>query len=203
MVDGGELETSGSTYRLGPRLRRRQEAQEVALHVLDEPWDGSWWISVVDAIGRPMSARRAYRATMLEHRMGELRPDTWLRPANVAAPPSDEGAFVVRGEVTDRAAKEIAAQLWDLAAIASNAKRLLKLAEQAFTLLEPGDPSALADSFLVSVATVRFLRTEPQLPREIVGETWPPDRLRATYHRLERSYATVLAAFVAEAAGPG
>jgi phenylacetic acid degradation operon negative regulatory protein len=200
MVDNGELEARGSTYSLGARLRRRREAQEVALHVLDEPWDGSWWISVVDAVGRPMAARRAYRATLLDHRMGELRPDTWLRPANLPAPPSDEGAFVVRGEVTDRAAKEIASRLWDLAAVADHARRLLKLAEHACTSLAPGDPGALADSFLVSVATVRFLRSEPQLPREIVGEAWPADQLRATYGRLEPAYATVLAGFVAEQA---
>jgi len=200
MVDSGEVEASGSTYRLGARLRRRQESQEIALHVLDESWDGSWWISIVDVVGRPMAARRAYRATMLEHRLGELRPDTWLRPTNLPAPPSDEGAFVARGEVTDRAAEQLAAQLWDLDAVASHAKRLLELAEHACTSLAPGNPSALADSFLVSVATVRFLRSEPQLPRRIVGDAWPADQLRSTYGRLERAYATVLAAFVAEKA---
>src|SRR5262249_17115194 len=87
MVDSAEVEASGSTDRLGAGLRRRQESQEIALHVLDESWDGSWWISIVDVVGRPMAARRAYRATMLEHRLGELRPDTWLRPTNLPAPP--------------------------------------------------------------------------------------------------------------------
>jgi len=102
----------------------------------------------------------------------------------------------------DLTAKQIAAQLWDLAAVASHAQRLLELADDACTSLAPGDPRALADSFLVSVATVRFLRSEPQLPRQIVGEAWPADRLRTTYGRLEREYATVLGAFVAENAAP-
>ncbi|MBV8949440.1 MAG: PaaX domain-containing protein, C- domain protein [Actinobacteria bacterium] len=203
MVDAGEVEVAGAVYRLGPRLRRRRASQEVALHPHHDGWDGTWWFSIVDPQRRTVAERRAYRTLMLEHRMGELRPDTWLRPANLAAPPSVDSAFLVRGSMTDRRDRAVAGELWDLDALRRSGRRLVALSEDALGWLEPGDPGVLADTFLVSVAVVRFLRTEPLLPAAIVGTDWPPDRLRSLYEQLQRLHSEVMRTFVNATPGNG
>src|SRR5439155_2439878 len=88
MAVTGEVEVHDRYYVLGTRLRRRQAAQDVALRTPDEPWDGTWWFAIVDAERRSLAERRSFRAAMDEHRLGEVRPDTWLRPANIPGPPS-------------------------------------------------------------------------------------------------------------------
>ena len=67
--------------------------------------------------------------------------------------------------------------------------------------MQPGDPAVLADTFLLSVAVVRFLSAEPQLPSELVGGEWPPDGLRAAYDRLEAAHSAVLGSFLRVATG--
>jgi phenylacetic acid degradation operon negative regulatory protein len=200
MSVAGEVEADSGHYALGARLLRRQASQDVALQAADEPWDGTWWLAIVDAVGRSVTERRAFRAVMREHRMGELRPDTWLRPANIPRPGDVDGALVVRGAIQDRPTDEIIRRLWDLDEIADTGRSLLALAEEACRWLEPGDPEVLADTFVVSVATVRFLRTEPQLPLSIVGTGWPPDALRACYGRLSGAHLALMRSFLAEAA---
>ena len=80
---------------------------------------------------------------------------------------------------------EIAGRLWDLDALAATSDELTGLVGEALEWLEPGDPAVLVDTFLLSVAVVRFLSAEPQLPGELVGGEWPPDALRTAYDRLE------------------
>jgi phenylacetic acid degradation operon negative regulatory protein len=196
MVDASEVEVDTGVYRLGARLRGRQASQDAALHLAHDEWDGTWWISIVDPQRRSVADRRAYRSAMLEHRMGELRPDTWLRPANLPAPPSIDGAFTARGSVTDRPARVLAGVLWDLDGLANGGRRLLTLAEDALDWLRSGDPGVLHDTFLVSVAVVRFLREEPLLPTPIAGREWPPDRLRARYEELRNAHTEVMRSFV-------
>jgi phenylacetic acid degradation operon negative regulatory protein len=200
MVAAGEIGAVGGRYELGHRLLQRQAHQDVALHAPVEPWAGSWWLAIVDAPRRSLAERRAFRGVMVEHRMGELRPDTWLRPANIPGPEPTDGVFVVRGSIEDRSPIELAHQLWDLEAISGTAGRLIALCEKACEWLEPGDAEVLADTFLVSVATVRFLRTEPQLPLAIVGSGWPPDELRSIYERLQRDHLNLMRSFLAHAA---
>jgi phenylacetic acid degradation operon negative regulatory protein len=196
MVVAEELEAQEGRYRLGERFRRRQEAQDVALRAPREPWDGQWRFAIVDAPRRSVAERRAFRGVMEDHRMGELRPDTWLRPANIPGPPSTEGVMTVVGKIEDRASEHVARQLWDLDAISNKSRSLRTLVDRALGWLEPRDPSVLADTFLVSVATVRFLRTEPQLPTSIVGEDWPPEALRAAYQRMERAHLSLMRSFL-------
>lgn len=200
MVATGEIEAVGGHYELGDRLLLRQANQDVALHSPVEPWDGSWWLAIVDAPRRSMAERRAFRSLMVEHRMGELRPETWLRPDNIPGPRSTEGVFVVRGSIQDRSPHGLARQLWDLDSIGATAGKLVSLCEEACQWLAPGDPEVLADTFLVSVATVRFLRTEPQLPGELVDADWPPDALRSIYERLQATHLNLMRSFLAGAA---
>jgi phenylacetic acid degradation operon negative regulatory protein len=201
MVAAGDLTGDGGWYSLGDRLARRQAQQDAAQRRLSDPWDASWWLAIVDGEPRPVGVRRAFRADMRQHRLAELRPSLWLRPANVAGPEPSEGVLVVRGEIARRDPVALAAQLWDLPAIESQARRLVQLLGEANAWLEPGDPGALVDSFLLSVAVVRFLRTEPQLPPPLVGEDPAPDRLRDAYQAFERAHQSAMAAFLSSAAG--
>lgn len=200
MLAAGEIGSEDGRYVLGERLRRRQAVQDATRRPAIEPWDLTWWFAIVDAERRPIGERRAFRASMLEHRMGELRPETWLRPANVDGPPAIDGVLVVRGTIDDRDPAELAARLWDLDRLADRGRELAELVRRARDWLEPGDPSVLAHTFLVSVAAVRFLRAEPQLPAAIVGAGWPPADLRGAYDHLERDHGALLASFLAERA---
>src|SRR5260370_37497977 len=105
---------------------------------------------------------------MEEHRMGELRPDTWLRPANIPGPPGVDGVLMVQGAIGGEPAADLVGRLWDLGEIAASARSLARLADEAPAWLDSGGPAVLRDSFLVSVAAVRFLRPEPQLARSAV-----------------------------------
>ena len=71
--------------------------------------------------------------------------------------------------------------------------------EDALTWIEADGDDALVDTFLVSVATVRFLLTEPRLPGALVGPRWPPDELRARYDRLEVAHRARMASFLTAA----
>jgi phenylacetic acid degradation operon negative regulatory protein len=199
MVVAGELEGSDGQYLLGTRLLQRQAAQDAGLRPPDEPWDGSWRFAIVTTPRRAIADRRAFRAQMAEHRMGELRPDTWLRPANIPRPPALDGVLVVQGAIGEEPAADLVGRLWDLGEIGASARSLARLADEACGWLDSGDPGVLRDTFLVSVATVRLLRHEPQLPSSVVGTLWPPNDLRATYESLRRGHLDLMASFLATA----
>jgi phenylacetic acid degradation operon negative regulatory protein len=87
--------------------------------------------------------------------------------------------------------------LWPLDALAADGRRLAPLVHDAIAWLADAGATALADTFLVSVAAVRYLSADPLLPREIVGEAWPADEVRRAYDQLERQHRRVTSAFVA------
>jgi phenylacetic acid degradation operon negative regulatory protein len=86
MVAAGELAATGGEYRLAGRLLERKAAQDIGRRPPPEAWDGAWWVAVVTATRRDVAQRRAFRSHMTNLRMGELRPDTWMRPANLDGP---------------------------------------------------------------------------------------------------------------------
>jgi phenylacetic acid degradation operon negative regulatory protein len=195
MLTSGEVLADDGWYSLGDRLQRRQATLDAARHLASEPWDGAWWFAIVGAERRSHPSRRTFRALMQEHRMGELRPEVWLRPANLPGPPSLDGVVIVRGTV-DADPADLAAQLWDLDGLVATSDELTELVGEALQWLEPGNPAVLHDTFLLSVAVVRFLAAEPHLPGLLVGGTWPPDALRTAYDRLEAAHGAVLATFL-------
>lgn len=199
MLDAGELTGADGVYRLGDRLLQRQASQDSGRRPPPGPWDGSWWFAIVDADRRPISERRAFRTRMRHLRMGELRPDVWLRPANIDGPVSSNGVLVVRGPIDDRDPQDLVRRLWDLDQLAAASRTLGAVVEDALTWIEADGPDALADTFLVSVATVRFLLAEPRLPADLVGAGWPPDELRAGYDRLEVAHRALMSSFLSAA----
>ncbi len=197
LVAGGEVSTEDGRYRLGARLTERQQSQDAARVPRRVRWDGAWWIVIVSAERRSIAERRQFRARMRHHRLGELRPDIWLRPANLAGPTGNEAVLVSRSTILDRDPAELVRQLWDLDAMAHQARALVPLAEEAEEWLRSGDPAMLRDVFLVSIAVARFLLAEPLLPPELAPPDEHTERLRPAYERLERGSGRLIAAVAA------
>lgn len=203
MTAAGEVEASDGWYRLTGRLLERQRAQDVGRRPPSGEWNGCWHTVVAAADQRDIAERRRFRAVLNNHRFGELRPDTWLRPANLPAPELDAAAFVVTGELLgdDRA---LAARLWDLPTVAGTARNLAeRIAElrRTFDLDDRTAHETIPPAFVLAAATLRFLRTEPFLPpalvpASLVGEPWPIDALRTSYAELERDLQTTLRHFL-------
>jgi phenylacetic acid degradation operon negative regulatory protein len=200
MAAGAELDADNGRYALGERLRRRQASQDASRRAPPRRWDGSWWIAHVVGEGRSVGDRREFRARMRYAHMGELRPDVWLRPANTGGPEPSDDVLLSRGSLESRDPIALARQLWDVDDLRRTGARLTGAAAEALASLAAGDPAVLPDTFMVSVAVVRYLLADPQLPEELVGADWPADGLRPTYDELERAHGRVLSAFLAQAA---
>lgn len=193
LAAGGELAATDGGYRLVGRLLERKAAQDIGRRPAGRSWDGQWHVAVVTLARRSVAERRTFRTHMANLRMGELRPDTWMRPANLDGPDGDEGLAVVRGPLTGEDAVALAGRLWPLGEIARHAEVLLTLVEQALPELEDGRPEALASTIALSAGVVRFLRAEPLLPPDLTPQPWPPDVLRARYLTFDLTFGRLLA----------
>lgn len=196
MAADGEVVVLDGRYQMSDTFSARQAALDSGRRARHEPWDGSWWAAVVLSERRPLADRRAFRTDMNRALMGELRPDVWVRPANIALPIDDVNVFVSRGQLDREGGRQLARSLWDLEASEASLRRLIDHATAAGELLAAGGPHALSQSFIVSVAVARALAAEPQLPNELVGEDWPADELRRQYDELERLHGSVLRQFI-------
>lgn len=196
MITAGDLETSDGTYRLAGRQLERKAAQDAGRRPAPERWDGSWWLAVVTEERRSVGDRRTFRSHMANLRMGELRPDTWLRPANLDGPTGDDGLAVVRGPLDGAGPSDLARRLWPLGEFATMADDLLRRLDEATPELVQGRPEALASTINLSAVVVRFLRAEPLLPPSLTPQPWPPDELRARYRDFDRAFGEVLTATV-------
>lgn len=192
MVAAGELVACDGDYRLTGRLLDRKAAQDIGRRPAPTDWDGSWWTAIVTAARRDVAERRAFRTVMANLRMGELRPDTWLRPANLPGPDGDDGLAVVRGPLSGTTDEALVAQLWPLGELADAARRLVTVLDRLQPDLDAGAWSSLAVSIGPSAAVVRFLRAEPLLPPVLVPSPWPPDQLRARYRDFDATFARTL-----------
>lgn len=129
MTAAGEIESSNGWYRLTGRLLTRQQAQDAGRRRPNPAWDGRWHTVIAAADQRDLADRRHFRAVLIGHRFGELRPDTWLRPANLPAPELGESAFVVTGTLERSVEPALLARLWDLPTIAAGAADLVRRIE--------------------------------------------------------------------------
>jgi phenylacetic acid degradation operon negative regulatory protein len=174
MVAAGDLVRDGSTYALSARLLERQRRQDEAVEPTTYPWDGSWEVVVVTAVGRSATERAALRTELAALRLAELREGTWMRPANLERSwPShltQTTRRLVASPVDD--AVDLAGELWDLPAWTSHGQALLS------HIAETTDP---AGRFAAMAAVVRHLRTDPVLPPVLLPAGWPGDELRGVY----------------------
>ncbi len=198
VADGELIAVGGGQFELGAAMLDRQQRLDVGREGHHEPWTGEWWTAIVLADRRGLAERRLFRAEMTKRLMGELRPDVWLRPANVARPVVSGDVLVVRG-VIDRDPVELANTLWDLDALATTARMLAVEVDAVTGGLAADDRTVLPRSFIVSVAVARFLAVEPQLPTEIVGGAWPVEELREVYRDLERRHGRSLRGYIGDA----
>jgi phenylacetic acid degradation operon negative regulatory protein len=193
MVANGELATDGGWYELAGRpLLARQARQEASRAASTRGWDGSWVLMVVTADRRTAAARAELRDALRRARLAELREGVWLRPDNLelALP-----AIVHEQATTMRATDvtpTISAELWDLAAWQSTARKLRTAMKPLVTRLERGDVESLADGFVTSAAVLRHFQADPLLPEELLPGRWPGRPLRDDYDRFDRAYRAVL-----------
>lgn len=198
VADEELIAVGGGQFELGAAMLERQQRLDLGREGRHEPWMGEWWTAIVLADRRGLAERRLFRAEMTKRLMGELRPDVWLRPANVARPVVSGDVLVVEGPI-DRDPVEIAGSLWDLDELAATARLLSAEVDVVMEGLVAADQTVLPSSFIVSVAVARFLAVEPQLPAEIVGATWPVEELRDVYRDLERRHGRSLRRYIGEA----
>jgi phenylacetic acid degradation operon negative regulatory protein len=196
MVAAGELVGDADGYRLGGRLLERKAAQDIGRRPAPGGWDGTWIVAVVIAARRDIAARRAFRTHMANLRMGELRPDTWLRPANLAGPAGDPGLATVRGPLDGEDPVALAGRLWPLAAMAATATELGDRVDEMLAALAEPRAEALPAAITLAAEVVRFLRAEPLLPPSLTSQPWPPDALRDRYRQLDRALGRALPAAI-------
>jgi phenylacetic acid degradation operon negative regulatory protein len=187
MVAAGDLVNDDGAYRLAARLVERQAQQDAGRQDPPAGWDASWWTVAVVSDRRTMAERRDFRARAVGSRLGELRPDLWLRPANVSIAADLPNVVVTRGPLVTGDQTELVARLWDLGELRRRSDVHHRSLDDAATRLAVGGDRSLADCFVALAAAQRFLRVEPQLPAELA-----PDISAAT---VRSRYAEVVGEF--------
>lgn len=197
MVATGELANDDGSYRLIGRLVERQAQQDAGRRDPPTDWDGTWWTVAVLSERRTMAERRAFRVRAVGARLGELRPDIWLRPANVALTTDLPDAIVTRGPIVHGDEGHVTARLWDLDRLdASRRAHTDSIEIAAQRLANDVDDQALADAFVQLAATQHYLRTEPQLPVELAPGA-SATAVRAGYRNAVERFQARLAEFFA------
>ena len=192
MVAAGDLVNDDGIYRLAERLVERQAQQDAGRHDPPGPWEGTWWTGAVVSDRRTMTERREFRSRATGSRLGELRPDLWLRPANIAIASDLPDVVITRGPLITGNARDLVARLWDLGGLQHRSEIHRNALDNAAIQLGSGVDRALADAFVALAGAQQFLRVEPQLPVELA-----PDVAAAT---LRSRYADVVAEFQSQLA---
>jgi phenylacetic acid degradation operon negative regulatory protein len=196
MTSNGELTLETGKYRLGQRMLDRQRVQDSGRTSTPGAWSGDWILATVLVERRSVAERRAFRTAMTSARMGELRPDTWLRPANISAPSPGPEFIVTTGTTQVDDAPGLAARLWPLEHYDQHTAVLLDELAATIGLLDSGDPSAIPATFHLSAEVVRFLRIEPQLPLELHPASAQVHELRRAYDEYELKFRALLRSFL-------
>lgn len=208
MVANGELDVDHGEYALAGRLLERQRQQDEGRFLTPhgtvaradrENWDGGWITAVAASDRRSMAERRAFRESMVGSRLAELRPDIWMRPANSPAPSRSPGVLVTTGPLECDDVHDLVGRLWPLAEIEVTAHRLADALDRQRSTIDDGDNARLPQTFMVSAAVVRFLRTEPRLPASLEPTTWTANELRSRYDEFNTAFRRQLRRFFATA----
>jgi len=189
----GDVVADGGRYRLSARLVARQRRQDEGRQPALQPWRGSWEMAVADRRLGGTADRAGLGQDLAALHLSELRPGTWVRPANLRRNwPESLGHQVWHFEarVLDPlprgdtgAARALAATLWDLDGWADRARALL---DALRTTQEP------AGRFVLAAAAVRHLQLDPLLPASLVPARWPGARLRTAYADYELEVGRLL-----------
>ncbi|WP_420450335.1 PaaX domain-containing protein, C- domain protein [Ilumatobacter sp.] len=194
MVAAGELVGDDGRYSLAGRLLDRQREQDAGRVSPTRSWDGAWITAVAEGDRRPVAERRAFRDAMHAARLAELRPDIWMRPANLA-PPDQRGVLVTVGPLTGIRGPALVARLWPLDDLERHAVAIAAALRRQRRAIDAGDVDTLPATFTAAAAAVRFLRSEPQLPDALAPPSWTPPTLRPLYDEFDAAFGRQLRAF--------
>ena len=194
MVAAGELTVDDGRYELVGRLRERQFRQDRSRRGLDAatPWDGSWQLAVITGDARLPTARAELRRSLVQHRFAEWREGVWARPDNLDLTRVRELAAcaLVHG-CHPPDPKALAARLFAVDGWARDARQLMTSLRDMQRQLRPGDPTALAASFVLSAAVLRHLQADALLPIELAPSRWPGERLRQRYEDFDQTFQSI------------
>ncbi len=196
MVAAGDLVNDDGIYQLAGRLIDRQAQQDAGRHRPPNDWDRAWWMVAVLSDRRTMAERRTFRAWATGARLGELRPDLWLRPANIDIPTDHPDVLITRGPVIAGVEQQLVARLWDLENLQTRSEMNRHGLDAAAARLGEPDDRSLADAFTALAAAQQFLRVEPQLPAEFTPHATADD-VRARYGDVVEVFQARLAEFFA------
>jgi phenylacetic acid degradation operon negative regulatory protein len=110
LVADGELVGGDGTFDLAESFRGRQSMLDAGRSPRRSRWDGAWWTVVALSERRTLAERRAFRSAMVASLLGELRPDVWLRPANLPVAVDDEELLLGRAERAGDGGRRLAAR---------------------------------------------------------------------------------------------
>lgn len=167
LVSAGEVAADDGRYRLAGRLLDRQREQDVGRTDADRSWHGDWWSATVVTDRRSMADRRRFRSAMAGARMGELRPEQWMRPANIDVQLDLPDVTVIVGPMTAGDPLELTRRLWDVGALERRAAELHDALRRSADSLREADSTVVAPAFTTLAACLQYLRSEPQLPVEL------------------------------------
>ncbi len=199
MLANDEIVRIEGRYLLSGHLLDRQRAQDTGRRDARIDWDGRWHTIVTATDQRDVADRRRFRSMMANHRFGELRPDIWMRPANLDAPQAQPEWISTSGSLDGIDPESLVRRLWNLDAIATEAHRFLQRIDELETVTDWHDVRSIPEVFTTSAAIVRFLRSEPLLPPGLTPAGWPVSDLRRNYDRFERSHQALLRSFLRSA----
>lgn len=202
MVDRGELDVTGGSYRLAGRVGGRRAAQDFSLAPRLSEWAGEWRFAVVPAASRTATERSALRHAMRELRHTEVREGVWTRPDNLPRQASGVDAWkVAEAQCSwwsgrpEEDPKALAARLFEPHTWATRARSLERNVQDATAALVRHRDAALARAFVAGAAGVAHLRADPLLPPELCPRPWPGASLRETYVAYEKAFSDAVRAW--------
>jgi phenylacetic acid degradation operon negative regulatory protein len=196
MVSAGELSADDGNYALAGRLLERRERVDEASRMDDaDGWDGTWELAIVSLERRSAADRLELRKAAIALHLAELREGVWLRPDNLDSqrlPGSrevlDRQCIHFHGAATDISPDQMRS-LFSLDEWAADAEVLIEAMNVELRRNKRADSAqSLADEFALSIAVVRHLQLDPQLPVELIPARWPGHTLRNTYRRFDDAF---------------
>ncbi len=199
MLSNGEVARADTHYELSGPLLERQRAQDAGRRAPRSAWNGQWRTIVTATDQRGVAERRHFRTVMANHRFGELRPDIWMRPANLDGPAADGDWICTTGPLDGIDAATLTNRLWNLDAIDGEARSALRRIDELAASTDWNDERSIPGVFTASATVLRFLRNEPLLPSLLTPSGWPVDELRVRYGEFERTHQALLRSFLRSA----
>ncbi|MBK7975061.1 MAG: hypothetical protein IPK07_17855 [Deltaproteobacteria bacterium] len=194
LVRGGLLDARSRggrvCYGLAPPAERFNRAvRERVWFDQRRPWTGRWRLVLLAGAAMPRDVRDATAARLRAFHLQPIHPGVWARPENVRLglrPLADTvrlaggriESFVARPDRGSRLT-ERAPELWRVDALEERfADQLARVEESRARLRGLPHQEALVECLRLGAATFRVVASDPLLPLELLGPSWPGERLR-------------------------